>query len=163
MPSKLNNLPTDIILYEINKHLVEIDRQLLRKTCKFFSSIFKYDRIRFDNTDFELIHMKIYKKYWTHSTMISVVERGKLDCLKYMRSKKGGECKWNSETTKYAARSGHLNCLKYAHENGCQWDYWTHVWAIMNGNLKCLKYAHENGCPWEPWIPVVAAEKGNLE
>ena len=79
-----------------------------------------------------------------------------------------------------AARSiqGHLDCLKYAHENGCPWKYanihaqMQHTMAIQialsmlmrmavrgmkdtcadaayKGHLDCLKYAHENGCPWD--------------
>ena len=48
-----------------------------------------------------------------------------------------------------AAEGGHLECLKYAHENGCPWDEWTCSMAAFNGHLECLKYAHENGCPWD--------------
>ena len=49
----------------------------------------------------------------------------------------------------YAAKYGHLECLKYAHENGCPWDEVTCSEAAENGHLECLKYAHENGCPWD--------------
>ena len=34
-----------------------------------------------------------------------------------------------------AASGGHLDCLRYARENGCPWD--------AKGN-HCLRYAHEN-------------------
>jgi hypothetical protein len=37
---------------------------------------------------------------------------------------------------------GHLECLKYAHENGCEWDRYTCSNAAFNGHLECLKYAH---------------------
>ena len=30
---------------------------------------------------------------------------------------------------------------------GCPWDKWTCRAAAENGHLECLKYAHENGCP----------------
>ena len=46
-----------------------------------------------------------------------------------------------------AAKNGHLECLKYAHENGCPWDGETCSEAAENGHLECLKYARENGCP----------------
>ena len=26
------------------------------------------------------------------------------------------------EYAQYAAKGGHLDCLKYAHKNGCPWD-----------------------------------------
>ena len=29
----------------------------------------------------------------------------------------------------WAAKNGHLNCLKYAHENGCPWNQW-HVFSV---------------------------------
>ena len=47
----------------------------------------------------------------------------------------------------YAARNGHLECLKYAHDNGCSWDERVCEYAARNGHLKCLKYAQDNGCP----------------
>ena len=34
----------------------------------------------------------------------------------------------------------------YAHENCCCWDEMTCYWASYYGHLNCLKYAHENGC-----------------
>ena len=51
-------------------------------------------------------------------------------------------------TTSYAAVSGHLDCLKYAHKNGCPWDEWTPSRAALNGHIHCLVYAFENGCPY---------------
>ena len=56
---------------------------------------------------------------------------------------------WDSCTTQAAARGGHLDYLKYAHENGCPWDAWTCSVAADDGHLDCLTYAHENGCPWD--------------
>ena len=48
-----------------------------------------------------------------------------------------------------AAENGHLDCLKYAHENGCEWNVWTTLKAAYNGHLDCLRYAIENGCPYD--------------
>jgi hypothetical protein len=68
----------------------------------------------------------------------------------------------------------HLECLKYAHENGCKWNEGACISAANNrsdakqaclalcerellerssnnpihSHLECLKYAHENGCKW---------------
>jgi len=47
-----------------------------------------------------------------------------------------------------AAMHGHLERLKFAHENGCPWDEDTCEIAAENGHIECLKYAHENGCPY---------------
>ena len=31
--------------------------------------------------------------------------------------------------------------------------------AAENGHLECLKYAHENGCPWDEQLLVLALPK----
>ena len=62
-------------------------------------------------------------------------------------------CPWDADTCLIAAQKGHLECLKYAHENGCPWDEQTCAYAAQNGHLDCLKYAHENGCPWNMRAP----------
>ena len=73
-------------------------------------------------------------------------KKGNLECLKN---------KWYE--------NGHLDCLKYAHENGCQWNEDICSEVSKNGHLDCLKYAHENGCPWDEDTCNFAAENGNLE
>ncbi len=40
-------------------------------------------------------------------------------------------------------KNGHLDCLRYAHENGCRWITTTCIFAALNGHLDCLRYAHE--------------------
>ena len=40
---------------------------------------------------------------------------------------------WNENAYSFAANHGHLECLRYAHENGYAWD--------DQGHLNCLKYA----------------------
>src|SRR5271163_622090 len=62
-----------------------------------------------------------------------------------------------------AAQEGHLECLKWAHENGCPLDWWTCVLAAKNGHLECLKYARENGCPWNEETCAYAALNGHLQ
>jgi len=56
----------------------------------------------------------------------------------------------------------HLECLKYAHENGCEWDAGVTLKASSNGHFECLKYAHENGCEWHDATCYSAAQKGYL-
>ncbi len=46
----------------------------------------------------------------------------------------------------YAAAAGDLTRLKRANENGCPWDEWACREATRDGHLECLKYLHENGC-----------------
>ena len=71
---------------------------------------------------------------WGYETSSSAAENGQFD--------------WSSRTCSKAALGGHLECLKYAHENGCPWDEKTCYVAALSGHLECLKYLHEKGCPW---------------
>ena len=50
--------------------------------------------------------------------------RGKIEMLAHLRRAKG--CKWDELTCAAAAEGGHLEVLKYAHENGCPWNEATH-------------------------------------
>ncbi len=84
---------------------------------------------------------------------------GHLDCLKYEHE--NGR-PWNEDICRYAAQNGNLDCLKYAHENGCSWSKGTCSSAAFGGNLDCLKYAHENGCPWDKCVYVMAIYSGHL-
>jgi hypothetical protein len=56
------------------------------------------------------------------------------------------ECCMNNSADD-AAKNGHLDCLKFAHENGCPWSENTTSYAARGGQLNCLKYSHENCCP----------------
>ena len=67
---------------------------------------------------------------------------GHLDCLKYAHE---NGCPWSENTCYSAARYGHLDCLKYAHKNGCSWTKETCIAATENNHVDCLKYAFENG------------------
>jgi hypothetical protein len=66
-------------------------------------------------------------------------------------------------TCQYAAFYGHLECLKYLHQNNYPWDEWTFGSAAANGHLDCLKYLHENNCPWNEYLCSYAAFNGHLD
>jgi hypothetical protein len=85
---------------------------------------------------------------------------GHLECLKYAHE---NDCSWDKWICAYAAGNNYIECLKYAHENGCPWDEWTCLFAAKHNSLECLKYAHENGCPWDSYTCSYAAEGGHLE
>ena len=97
---------------------------------------------------------------WTELTCSSAARYGHLECLKYAHE---NGCPWNDWTCRYAAADGHLGGLKYAHENGCRWGTWTCSQAALYGYLECLKYAHENRCPWNEQTCFEAAVRGHLE
>ena len=107
--------------------------------------------------------LKIYRKYkcpWIGEQICSESAfNGHLDCLKYAHE---NGCKWDENTCINAAKNGHLECLKYAHENGCLWNEGICYYAANYGHLECLKYAHENGCPWDKCTCNYAALNGHL-
>ena len=85
---------------------------------------------------------------------------GHLECVKYLHE---NGCPLDEDTCYAAAKGGHLECVKYLHENGCPWDERTCTKAAKGGHLECLRYARENGCPWDEETCEAAAEFGNLE
>lgn len=81
----------------------------------------------------------------------------------------------------YSAYVGHLECLKFAHENrhkdlpldmsGClqyfkkdkNWEVSACKFAARNGYLDCLKYLYENGCELDKRVCNFASYGGHLE
>ena len=58
-------------------------------------------------------------------------------------------CPWKFTICFRTIENGHLDCLKYAYENGCKlYKNKTEACliAIKYGHLDCLKYLHEIGC-----------------
>jgi hypothetical protein len=57
-------------------------------------------------------------------SLTACCERGNLEVLRYyFEHEHAIGCPWNERTCcSSAAKSGHLEVLKYAHEHGCPWD-----------------------------------------
>ncbi len=90
---------------------------------------------------------------------------GNLSVIQLLHKKKGCPVFCEFSYT-LAAEGGHLECLKYMHENGCKWDNWSvmsSTRAARNGHLKCLQYMHENGCYMDSRTCSVAAYYGHLD
>ena len=85
---------------------------------------------------------------------------GHLECLKY-HHEKGRP--WDEWACIFAANNGHIECLQYLHKNGFPWDKDACAFAAKNGQLECLEYLHKNGCPWDTGACGDAAANGHLE
>ena len=97
---------------------------------------------------------------WTAKTSEMAALNGHIDCLKYLHN---NGCPWDNLTCRYASLQGHLECLKYAHSNGCPWNEETCNGAALHGHIECLEYAHNNGCPWMVTTCSYAALSGHLD
>ena len=88
------------------------------------------------------------------------VKYGHLDCLKWARE---NGCPWDRSTCECAALHGHLDCLKWLRKNKCPSDAWTCAYAALNGHLKCLKWLRTDGCPWDKQTCSYAVANGHLD
>ena len=84
---------------------------------------------------------------WKRSFIALVALAGNVELVHWLREVK--KCTWDERTCYGAVWNGHLECLKYANENGCPWHERTCKIATSNGHFTCLTYVRENGCPWD--------------
>jgi len=90
-----------------------------------------------------------------------VAETNKFELLKWAREEK--ECEWDEATIDAAAFQGNLEMVKYCVANECPINEWACSRAASGGHLECLKYLHEEAkAPWESHTAECAAESGHL-
>ena len=71
----------------------------------------------------------------------AAARQGNLEMVKYCVA---NECPIDECACANAAESGHLECLKYLHEEAkAPWDWRTAAWAAANGHLHILEYLVE--------------------
>ena len=101
--------------------------------------------------------------YWWDETYFCchVAYTNKLELLKWAREEK--KCKWNGWTIDAAAEQGNLEMAKYCVANECPISTLTCAQAAGNGHLECLKYLHEEvKAPWDSGTANFAAKNGHL-
>ena len=90
-----------------------------------------------------------------------VARKNKLELLKWAREEK--KCEWNECTIGAAAYHGNLKMVKYCVANECPVDEEACACAAKYGHLECLKYLHEEAkAPWDSLTASLAAENGHL-
>ena len=97
-----------------------------------------------------------------HISAIELLETNKLELLKWAREEK--ECEWDeSGRLIAAAKQGNLEMVKYCVANECPIDEYACAIAAENGHLECLKYLHEEvKAPWDSGTASWAARNGHL-
>ena len=90
-----------------------------------------------------------------------VARTNKLELLKWIREEK--KCRWDRRTITAAASQGNLEMVKYCVANECPIGTWACSDATENGHLECLKYLHEEAkAPWGSHTAEWAAQNGHL-
>jgi len=99
---------------------------------------------------------------WYRCTIDAAAEQGNLEMVKYCVA---NECSMNEWACAYAAKGGHLECLKYLHEEvKVPWDLSTAAYAAENGHLHILEYLVEHKYnEYDEWACAYAAENGHLD
>jgi hypothetical protein len=72
-------------------------------------------------------------------------------------------CSFDDETCPAAARGGHLEVLKWLHEQGSPWDHWTTAAAAFGGHFEVLQWLQKQQCPLNISSCNLAARAGNFE
>jgi hypothetical protein len=90
-----------------------------------------------------------------------VAQTNKLELLKWAREEK--KCEWEEYTINVAAKQGNLEMVKYCVANECPINVWACAKAAEYGHLECLKYLHEEAkAPWDSGTAAWVAKNGHL-
>jgi hypothetical protein len=94
-------------------------------------------------------------------TCANAAFNGHLECLKYLREE--AKAPWDRHTANWAALTGHI--LEYLVERKYdEFNTWACVFAAKNGHLDCLKYLHETAkAPWDYRAVREAHKKNHTE
>ena len=85
---------------------------------------------------------------WNVGTINAAAYQGNLEMVKYCVA---NECPINMNACAYAAQGGHLEVLKYLHEEvKAPWDEDAIREAHENNRIECLQYLLDNDCPLPP-------------
>jgi hypothetical protein len=142
--------------------------------------------IAYKGGDLSVVMFLEAQGYKCVNACLNACEANQLACLEHARH---GGYDWITGMCEAAVQWGHIECLRYAVENGCAWKVpvskpwllgrlWADSFALQHReeghglcckdspyserHLDCLKYAHDRGHYWGTVILIAAAECGHL-
>ena len=158
---KLNG--TDLkFFYEVNTET----RKLIKRSSRAgnLKKKFKIEEMSSISTlEFAWEHKSLWPSDWDERDFCyEVALTNKLELLKWAREEK--KCEWDEWTIRTAACRGNLEMVKYCVANECPIDEKACAWAARCGHLEVLKYLHEEvKAPWNYWAVRYAHENNQLE
>ena len=153
---------TDIkFLYGVNKET----RALVKRSTRAedLETGFKVEEMSSISTlEFVWENKSLWSGWWNQTWFCWKVARtNKLELLKWAREEK--KCEWDGRTINTAAYHGNLEMVKYCVANECPIDKYACACAASEGHLECLKYLHEEAkAPWGSGTAALAAQNGHL-
>ena len=109
-------------------------------------------------------HKSLWPGWWAERHFCwEVAYTNKLELLKWIREEK--KCEWDYRTITAAADQGNLEMVKYCVANECPIDINRNACACaaLEGHLEVLKYLHEEvKAPWDSLTARWAALNGHL-
>ncbi|CAL6389096.1 unnamed protein product [Bathycoccus prasinos] len=148
-------------LYEVNSETRKLVKRSSRKGE--LKKTFKIEEMSSISTlEVAWEHKSLWPRHWDETDFCEqVAETNKLELLKWAREEK--ECDWDEWTIRAAAEQGNLEMIKYCVANKCPINVFACAGAAFNGHLECLKYLHEEvKAPWDEYTAICAAEHGHL-
>ena len=112
--------------------------------------------------EFAWENKSLWPSYWDETDFcFEVALTNKLELLKWIREEK--KCEWDGKTINRAAHHGNLEMVKYCVANECPIDRCACTNAASGGHLEVLKYLHEEAkVPWGWMTANFAAQNGHL-
>ena len=148
-------------LYEVNTET----RKLMKRSTREgeLKKKFKVNEMSSISTlEVALENKSLWPSDWTErSFCLEVAKTNKLELLEWAREEK--KCEWNGKTINAATRQGYLEMVKYCVANECPVNDYACACAARYGHLECLKYLHEEAkAPWASDTAIRAAINGHL-
>ena len=160
---KLNG--TDLkFFYEVNTETRKLIKRSSRKgelkerfKVNEMSSVSTLE-VAWENRD----NKSLWSGWWDETYFCwKVACTNKLELLKWAREEK--KCEWDEETINEAAKQGNLEMVKYCVANECPINMNACAYAAQGGHLEVLKYLHEEvKAPWTSGTASFAAESAQL-